>query len=398
VRTWAFRLASLLLVAAVLLVLDRLLVWMPGFERPDYYDPGLAYNHPIHGYQSTPGAVGWYERADFRNLVRFNERGRHDRPVGEKHGPRIVALGGSFTAGLEVPIEETWPKRLEARLAAERGDRRDGDGAPWQVVNASHQAKRFDYFVRLLDAAWFDALEPDLLVFGFSYARLSPDPSYGPDEMACQRALSYRGFSILHGPGLDDEARALVDAQLAGLAPRLYEHAPWLRRSNIAAAMVRFEQRRLRAREPRYSRAIFNGNYVAVPGCDHPRSASNTRRHIETIERRARARGIPVTFAFIPPRSCYLGEDREDASVRIAEYFTRREDVLDLCADFRARHARDGHPLHWPADGHPNRAGYDLVAERLHVALRDRIRAIEARQRPRASTRAQGPRFETRRS
>lgn len=366
VRSTWFRLASLLLVVAVLGVFDRALGCAPGFERPDYYSPGLAYNHPLYGYQSMPNSTGWYERADFRNRVRFNERGRHDHPIPNDPGPRLVALGGSFTGGVEVPIDQTWPKRLEARLNADR----PADGATrWRVVNEAHQGKRFDYFARLLDAAWFDELRPERLVFGFSYARLSPDPQLGPTEMACQRALAYRGYSILHGPGLDDEARELVDAQLDGFAPRLYEHAPWLRRSNIAAAWVRFEQRRLRESDKRYAQTIFNGNYVAWPGCDQPSSARNTRDHIAAIRRRARQRDIPVTFAFIPPRSCYLDEAGEDASARIAEYFLPADHTIDLCPAFRARFARDGEPLHWKSDGHPNRAGYDLVAELIHAEL-----------------------------
>jgi len=363
--TW-FRLASVVLFVGLLGGLDRALSCAPGFARPDFYDPRLAYNHPLYGYQSVPNSTGWYERADFRNRVHFNERGRHDHPTREEPGPRIVALGGSFTAGLEVPIDETWPERLEARLNA---DRSTEAAARWQVVNEAHQAKRFDYFARLLDATWFDELRPDLMIFGFSYARLSPDPKLGPSEMACQRALAYRGYSILHGPGLDDEARGLVDAQLDGFASRLYEHAPWLRHSNIAAAWVRFEQRRLRERDDRYARAIFNGNYVAWPGCDHPSSAHNTRDHIAAIRRRAHQHDVPILFAFIPPRGCYRGEEQEDARDRIDEYLRPSDHTIDLCPAFRARFARDGQPLHWESDGHPNRAGYDLVAEIIHDQL-----------------------------
>lgn len=377
VRRLAVRAATVALVLGVLAVLDCSLAWAPGFQRPDYYDPSLAYNHPLHGYQSVPGATGWYERADFRNHLRFNEHGRHDLPVPAPApgGPRLVALGGSFTAGLEVPVESTWPRRLAARLEARP------DAPPWQVVNESHQAKRFDYVARLVDDAWLDALQPDLLVVGFSYARLSPDPSYEPDEMACQRALGYRGFSILHGPGLDDEARELVDRQLTGLAPRLYESAPWLRRSNIALALVRFEQERLRRADPRYARAIFNGNYVAWAGCDRPASRANTARHIATLRARAASRGIPVTFAFLPPRSCYRGPDRDAVRAETRGYFGPFDHVIDLCPGFRAHFDRHGAPLHWEHDGHPNAAGYALIADLLFEELQPRIERIEKRVR-----------------
>ena len=99
-------------VACLLLVLLDLTISyvVPQLSRLDYMSPALIYNHPLYGYQSSPDSEGWYERPDFRNYLKLNQYGRHDDTVREKKRPRIVTLGGSFTAGHEVATEQTWPK------------------------------------------------------------------------------------------------------------------------------------------------------------------------------------------------------------------------------------------------------------------------------------------------
>ena len=66
-------------------------------------------------YGYLPGAVD-----DFANPVRLNALGFHDRDYpAERPAPetyRIMVLGDSYVAALEVPLEQTFHKRLEARL------------------------------------------------------------------------------------------------------------------------------------------------------------------------------------------------------------------------------------------------------------------------------------------
>ena len=57
---------------------------------------------------------------DFANPVEFNQLGFHDREYSPERPSattyRVMVLGDSYVAALEVPIEETFHKRLEARL------------------------------------------------------------------------------------------------------------------------------------------------------------------------------------------------------------------------------------------------------------------------------------------
>ena len=95
-----------------------------GYRVPVLVDDSLrgAYrmepNATFTYYGYLPGAV-----EDFANPVRLNALGFHDRDYApERPTPdtyRIMVLGDSYVAALEVPLEETFHKRLEARLERE---------------------------------------------------------------------------------------------------------------------------------------------------------------------------------------------------------------------------------------------------------------------------------------
>lgn len=72
----------------------------------------------FHYFGYLPGQI-----EDFDTVVTLNERGFHDRdyaaerPTAQTY--RIMVLGDSYVAAWEVPLEETFHKRLEARLERE---------------------------------------------------------------------------------------------------------------------------------------------------------------------------------------------------------------------------------------------------------------------------------------
>ena len=84
------------------------------------------------GWTHTPDARGWAQRClrgkiEWRAYTRINGHGLRDRDVPyERQGKfRILVLGDSFTEGVQVEQDETFPKLLERRL---------GDGV--EVLNA----------------------------------------------------------------------------------------------------------------------------------------------------------------------------------------------------------------------------------------------------------------------
>jgi hypothetical protein len=95
----------------------------------------------VTGYSFVPGAhytfiapekcPGWYSSG------RINSHGLRDREYGYTKSPgtfRILALGDSYTEGLQFDIEKTWPKLLELQLNGRRG------GLKYEVINAGRSA------------------------------------------------------------------------------------------------------------------------------------------------------------------------------------------------------------------------------------------------------------------
>ncbi len=122
-----------LVVALALAEIALRLIGVPAPGRmplPEGQLPGMVVLHPVRGFACAPDFRGEVVRAGRANTIRLNERGFRDRSFAAEPGTRVVlAVGDSFTAGWGLEEEETWPRRLEARLNA-------GNGAPWRVLNA----------------------------------------------------------------------------------------------------------------------------------------------------------------------------------------------------------------------------------------------------------------------
>jgi len=87
---------------------------------PKLANQGLQFDER-YGLAFKPGAEGWNTslRGEYSVYVKINQRGLRDRDYGytKRAGVfRILVLGDSFTAGLQVSEAETFPKRLEAQL------------------------------------------------------------------------------------------------------------------------------------------------------------------------------------------------------------------------------------------------------------------------------------------
>lgn len=77
--------------------------------------------HELYGFHNRPNAHGWYfnQRNEYKVNIKINSKGLRDRefPYEKPEGTfRILVLGDSYTAGFEVPLEDTFPKQLERLL------------------------------------------------------------------------------------------------------------------------------------------------------------------------------------------------------------------------------------------------------------------------------------------
>ncbi len=341
----------------LLLVLTEILItYSPIFKRADYYSPDLLYNHPIHGYQSVPNSRGYYERADFINLLVYNNYGRHDYYVKQnKEKDRIVTLGGSFTAGLEVPVEKTWPKIFEKKL-----------NGKFEVINMGHQGKMFNYFSRYLDDDFFSEIQPDYLIFGFSYDRLRGSVHYEKNEMSCQRASNYKGFSYLFGPNGDMKIKQAIDRLRSfNYFPFvLYERYPNFRRSNLLNFLIQLQGKRLKKNYPEFKDLNINGNLILNLRCNKKGNPEDTIHDITIIKEICRKHSVPLLFFFIPKKNNIL-ENYDASAYPVFKLFSRDDYVIDVFDDFQNDLKHRKIPLYWENDGHPNEEGYNLIAHSI---------------------------------
>lgn len=119
--------------------------------------------HPLYGWRNIPGANGWEScYGECAVHVTINSQGLRDYEVsyGKASGTRrILFLGDSMTAAMQVPLEKTFAKILEKRLNSNVADER------WEVVNGAVNGFGTDnelLFYRLEGLKY----QPDLVIVG----------------------------------------------------------------------------------------------------------------------------------------------------------------------------------------------------------------------------------------
>ena len=126
-RDWARRhggaaLASTVLFLGLLPVAEGVLRyrWWGGMERPRARPHiGHRFDHPTRGWAAPPHVVWVSETREFEQEIEINSRGFRDVEHDLEPQPgvfRIVVLGDSFMEADEVALEESFVRRLEARL------------------------------------------------------------------------------------------------------------------------------------------------------------------------------------------------------------------------------------------------------------------------------------------
>ncbi len=123
--------------------------------------------HPLYGWTHVPGAEGWTNgcigRAfEWRAFSRMNAEGLRDEEHAWSPTPgvtRILLLGDSFVEAMQVPMEKTFAKRLEAKL--------HDDGRRVEVVNAGVSAFDADNELLLFDSDG-RRYQPDVVLLAFT--------------------------------------------------------------------------------------------------------------------------------------------------------------------------------------------------------------------------------------
>lgn len=161
-RNAMFALAALALSLFAVETGTRLLLPTPWIvPRRPAEDPFLI-PHPERGYAFKPSFTNEWRSAEYAVLVRLNELGLRDAPLAEARagGLRILTLGDSYTFGIGVESEESWPGVLERRLRSEL------PAALRPVVFNAGLPAYGAHQIRQLGEELIPKLEPQVVIFG----------------------------------------------------------------------------------------------------------------------------------------------------------------------------------------------------------------------------------------
>jgi hypothetical protein len=123
---------------------------------------GSKVAHPVLGFSYAPHFRGRRVTHDYEHDFTTNELGLRDRPIDEDASKetRLLAVGDSFTEGVGVQGEESWPARLEALLRSDSSRPK-----PVLVVNAGIAAYNLRQ-IRLMAEQLVPQLRPSMLLVG----------------------------------------------------------------------------------------------------------------------------------------------------------------------------------------------------------------------------------------
>jgi hypothetical protein len=360
--SWLARALLALAGVAIALGAGELAVRLLSLEPP----PMWRFDDAV-GWTYRLGLRTWYTSPEFRSWVEINSRGLHDREHPFEKPPgvyRVVTLGDSYTAALEVPLDESWPRRLERLLQARI------PGATVEVVNlgvggyaTANELLLFrrlgaryrpdlvllaleDSDIRDNDDRLVENFVPGGPYFAFVGGRLQPRRHPDSPLTTLERALGQLrlvrlGHRIAVSLARDTSAASSAsghDAATPGSMSALYRvprPAEWSRALTITAALIGELDREVRAAGGRLvavSLLPLHGKRLReVLERGDPDPASPERALAAAFA----ARGIPSLW---PARALHDDERRTGESARFARdrHFTSHGHlvVAGLVADF----------------------------------------------------------------
>ena len=300
------------------------------FDRFPYFDSETA-GHWRH----LPGFRGrwdstWYE-IDDRGL-----RGVVQLPPDAENELRVVCIGDSCTFGKGVLEEASWPRQLEARLAA--------GGAAAQVYNLGINGAYGEVYSNVL-AEHADALRPHFVVGGYNLNDF-PNALRTIDE----KVFRQRGLRSLIPQSVRDSRGRLA----------LYR---WVRAEYYD---------RQKAKDMAASESLAS---AASEGAEPNGEAWKAERaHLESIRDRAREHGARTVVFLFPYESQVLLEEFDRRPIERIRGLCDELGLpfVDLAEEFR-REARAADPmrrLFIKGDRyHPNPYGYGIVADRVQALI-----------------------------
>ena len=333
-----------------------------------YMNPG----HELFGWFFVPNNEFIYarEREDFRVRVKINSRGLRDREYPYEKGEgvfRILVLGDSFSAALQVPLEQIWHEIVERRL---NGPARTntkveiinagvpGWGTGQQLLYYRHEGYKYSPDLILLQFYHNDIANNDPTIQGRRPELDKPFFVQNGEQLELKNfPYQRRGPSIsplwryFFSPLVNKMYRVFFsDREMRGVPSLLMDFA-----SNYSPDYQARWRLTTRLIKELNTEATKHGARLAVLYIPDMRQV-HPRIWDETLSKTPQTRGV-VWDLDKPNRS--LGKFLEQEGIS----------YLDWTASFRERAVKEGRPFYFLRDHHlnpeGNRLGSDLLYEWL---------------------------------
>lgn len=406
-------LVGLLLPLLMLELGVRLLALAP----PPEPNPTIWQPHPLFGWWHIPYSGGLFhsDYNEFESDVRINARGLRDREIGYDNPDgtlRVLSLADSFGEALQVNLDETYHKQLEAQLT-------ESLGQPVEVLNAGVGGWGTDQEAIFYLAEGF-RYEPDVVLLAF-FIRNDAVNNYGPLEIERNGGRQEKQFFTLAADGTlvpppvqeqpqsaeagfqpqaSPQSAETQDAPLLGVADILWRWSalyrlivPYLRDvpgvlQTLGPSGILGGEAIIRATNPVTPIPFFV--YQEPPNAEFEAAWQLTEAIIAGLRDEVEQRGSKFAVVLIgAPEQVYPEQWQQtiqhnpqlaelsldlDAPNRRLNAFLQREGIahLDLLPIFRAAATQpDAVPLHLRHDQHWTAAGHHLAAESIHQFLLD---------------------------
>ena len=359
-------LQSLMLVAvglaAAVLMMEGLLRAFPSLLPVELHlalvDRGVP--HPAIGNLPEPNSTGTIWTRDFKITHRVDEFGFRNAGAWPER-PDVAVIGDSLVFGYGVEINDAWPQRLAAMTGK-------------TVINLGLIGAGPQQYLRIYET-FARERRPRWLVIGFFASNEFWDAQQYDRWLASGAGGNYMEWRDFGRPGAEQVGTWKTDLYL------------WLRKHSHVANLIDWARRALRRRPNTDSaqllelgegeRLRLDLNYLsAIARNSQPdnRFFDITAQALADIHRSASAQGTRLLIVFEPSKEeIYLPLVDRVPLDPAGPLQSRLQEIgiayLDLAPFFRAR-AQAGEKLFFENDGHPNAAGYRLIAEQVAAYLR----------------------------
>jgi hypothetical protein len=353
---------------------------------------GFVVRNRLWGWGHRAGARGWAQgcsegKPEWRAYTRINRHGLRDREIPHERtgGFRILVLGDSFTAAMQVEQEATFVKLLERRLAASAPlgsgvEVLNAGVSGWGTDNAllffQHEGWRYRPDLVLLafctvNDVWENARElvasnpfwPDKPYFALVDDRLVLEHFPLAETSLRRRVLVSLAGSLALDSALFRRASAVPQVMSLLLIPPPDPLVPggpvdtvgvyledypevWQRAWRITFGLVHRLREDVEKRGARFAVTVINGREVVSP----------RRWNSDVLALRPALQGVAMDPA------------KPD---RLMTRFLAQRGIptIPLLDEFRVRFGDDAMPGYFARDGHWAPAGHALAAQRIAAGL-----------------------------